>query len=568
MSAAKKINFTISPEHIIEVIEGQTDGLDKAFGELVMNSVDAKARYVNIRMYVNDNKNIEFTFEDNGRGFAKTDILKYFKVFGQPHKEGDATFGKFRMGRSQILYYARTKWYTRKYQMNIDLYEPLKKRNIKSLGFDLLTRDEHVQGCKIHGVLYRENIDLYCFSIDSFKSELKELIQYIDMPVLFNGELITTSVKDIKKGAYAITHEDEVAYYFMDHNCPELLLYNQGVLVEYNDLFDHLAKGIIITKTSLNLDHSRRTVLTERCKVYAQIKQTLSSAIDQKFLNNFDEKDVDLDSLVISTCRHILENYDFSYNKAIDVIMNRPIFTDFRENDYRLKELMDLKKITFSDGEDVVVIERIERIEQTLIIDKNEGLFYRIRNLNSGFRGGVENHKNIVNFFNKIARSWLKHHGEHTHPNYVDFEYLDIDPKLEKYQCTNKAMDTETLNQSQKQILGRLVEINDVLFATIPYMKELSAKRTITLGTSEEALAWTNGTTDIWFNVAYVEKKLKEGNVLAILTTYIHEYCHKADSKKGHDFLFYLSFHEYMSHPSIQKVLEKCMRTSAISCPD
>lgn len=90
MTASQQINFTISPKHLIEIIEGQTDGLDKAFGEVVMNSVDAGASAIHITMTNAENNIIRFSIKDDGKGMSKKDILSYFKVFGNPHESGDA----------------------------------------------------------------------------------------------------------------------------------------------------------------------------------------------------------------------------------------------------------------------------------------------------------------------------------------------------------------------------------------------------------------------------------------------------------------------------------------------
>lgn len=68
-----------------------------------MRSVDARAKNVNITI---TGKNISCT--DDGDGFAtKEDVLRYFGRFGTPHAEGDATYGRFRLGRGQIMAYGR-----------------------------------------------------------------------------------------------------------------------------------------------------------------------------------------------------------------------------------------------------------------------------------------------------------------------------------------------------------------------------------------------------------------------------------------------------------------------------
>ncbi|CCP05931.1 hypothetical protein BN440_0880 [Erwinia amylovora MR1] len=90
--------FEIDPQIIHHIIYSQAGSIGKAVIELMMNSDDAGASMVSIDITPEG-----FAYRDDGRGFASyEDVKRYFGRFGTPHQEGDATYGRFRLGRGQI----------------------------------------------------------------------------------------------------------------------------------------------------------------------------------------------------------------------------------------------------------------------------------------------------------------------------------------------------------------------------------------------------------------------------------------------------------------------------------
>lgn len=87
--------FELDPQIIHHIIHNQAGSIGKAIIELIMNSVDAEAKTVRITM-----SREGFVCEDDGKGFVtREDVINYFGRFGTPHHEGDATYGRFRLGR-------------------------------------------------------------------------------------------------------------------------------------------------------------------------------------------------------------------------------------------------------------------------------------------------------------------------------------------------------------------------------------------------------------------------------------------------------------------------------------
>src|SRR5690606_1173845 len=87
---AEKTKFTIHAALIRSQIMNQGGSIDKAILEAVMNSIDAGATDIVVTL-----DESTFSVRDNGKGLGtKSQIREYFRVFGAPHADGDAMFGR------------------------------------------------------------------------------------------------------------------------------------------------------------------------------------------------------------------------------------------------------------------------------------------------------------------------------------------------------------------------------------------------------------------------------------------------------------------------------------------
>lgn len=92
-----QLPFELDPQIIHHIIYSQAGSIGKAIIELLMNSVDARATAVRLSMTKEG-----FECSDDGNGFAnREDVVRYFGRFGTPHEEGDATYGRFRLGAAR-----------------------------------------------------------------------------------------------------------------------------------------------------------------------------------------------------------------------------------------------------------------------------------------------------------------------------------------------------------------------------------------------------------------------------------------------------------------------------------
>ena len=101
-----RLPFELDPQIIHHIIYSQAGSIGKALIELLMNAVDARSSAVHLSL-----SRTGFSCRDDGQGFAsREDVVRYFGRFGTPHNEGDATYGRFRLGRGQIMAHATTVW--------------------------------------------------------------------------------------------------------------------------------------------------------------------------------------------------------------------------------------------------------------------------------------------------------------------------------------------------------------------------------------------------------------------------------------------------------------------------
>lgn len=163
-------SFSVHPSVIKSIILEQAGDTCKALAELVMNSVDAKATYVDIEL-----SSTHFVVRDDGIGFkSKQDVLDYFGTFGTPHAEDDATYGVFRIGRGQCFAKAKTYWRSGCLGMSVDL-DGLQERT--DVGYELHEFEDEFKGCEIHGEFYDSlHTESGCLNAHHFNDQLQETI--------------------------------------------------------------------------------------------------------------------------------------------------------------------------------------------------------------------------------------------------------------------------------------------------------------------------------------------------------------------------------------------------------
>lgn len=248
-----RLPFEIDPQIIHHIIHSQAGSVAKAVIELIMNSVDAGAR--NVHLHIG---RTGFECRDDGVGFAsREDVVRYFGRFGTPHLEGDAKFGRFRLGRGQIMAHARTDWLSNSWRMEVDTKE-------MGHSYELTESAKAAPGCSITGNWYEHLTDE---ELQSTLQELRDLVRYTPVLVHLNERQLTRDPL-----AEPWDHEDEFAYYRLRRE-GHVSIYNQGVLVRHDPGGMWGSGGIIVSKPAFALNVSRSEVLRKTCPVWKRVAE-------------------------------------------------------------------------------------------------------------------------------------------------------------------------------------------------------------------------------------------------------------------------------------------------------
>ncbi|KDE34197.1 DNA mismatch repair protein MutL [Kosakonia radicincitans UMEnt01/12] len=246
-----RLPFELDPRIIHHIIYSQAGSIGKAIIELVMNSIDAGATSVTLNI-----SSAGFSCHDDGAGFAsREDVLRYFGRFGTPHQEGDATYGRFRLGRGQIMAHARTSWRSRRWQMAVDTRE-------MGYNYELVEPGDDQNGCAISGEWYEP---LNSQERMSCIQEIRDLVRYTPVTVHLNGTVITR-LPALEKWDL----EDDEAWYRLRED-GAVSVYNQGVLVRHDPAHVWGVGGLIVSKRPLALNVSRTEILRKTCPVWKSI---------------------------------------------------------------------------------------------------------------------------------------------------------------------------------------------------------------------------------------------------------------------------------------------------------
>lgn len=254
------IPFEVDPSIIHHIIYSQAGSIGKAAIELIMNATDSGSSVVRVEMTTSG-----FRCADDGRGFAsREDVQRYFGRFGTPHQDGDAKMGRFRLGRGQVMAFARTEWQSNHWQMVVDAPQ-------WGYAYDLTDLDPPVRGCTIIGTWYEPMCDS---ELMSTLQEIRDLVRYTPIVVELNGRVISRDPRSEQWDA-----EDDYAYYRVREE-GAVAIYNLGVLVRHDAGHVWGAGGTIVTKQAIDLNISRTEILRKTCRVWRPVAQQFKRLAD------------------------------------------------------------------------------------------------------------------------------------------------------------------------------------------------------------------------------------------------------------------------------------------------
>lgn len=494
-------DFKMHPGLLRSVIRKQAGSLDKALLEGAMNSIDAGSTRVDITIEA-----LRVTIRDDGRGFTNADEVRdFFATFGTPHDDGDATYGRFRMGRGQMFAFGCNSWRTGEFQMDVDID--------KHLGFELETDLPEQKGCQIEIKLYDP---LSQSDIHACIRAISKMVKYTPVPVFVNGERVSIDI-DPKK--FPGTTEDayiktEAASY------GGLDVYNLGVFVCTMPAWKFGVSGIVVSRKQLDVNFARNEILGT-CPVWRRVKPIVDNSgrneVKRKAALTEDEQENIIDRLVTKDMR-LDESDGLRFLRDVTGKAWSPkqirsgrfeAYSVAQRGDSHGDKLMQMGKAIVFDAD---CIERFECKPEELFVKfafRGMPVFDTMQNLTVGLSS---NHAILP------KKQWKP----------TERAWVSIIQRMQYYLSTGFYDHTN----------GR-------------YVQNYKARR-IDVGTSDVANGWTDGKTYIAFSRGYISRlnMFKNGvpsvkSFMAIAELLIHEACHDTDSRENvHSPDFYREFHD------------------------
>ena len=526
MSQVERRAFQVDKSILWSIIQNQAGTLSKGFLELVMNSVDAGASKVEITLNAKS-----FVVVDDGKGFVSRDeIERFFETFGTPHKEGDATFGKFRMGRGQIMSFSHTLWRSGEFAMDVDIRD-------RGLEYELHTLPEAAVGCMIEGTLYDE---LKPSELLQNCQALEELCKYCPIPVMLNGERISV---DMTKEKW--THQDDDAYYLIRGNARTLEAFNLGVSVRHYDAGTFGVGGIVVSKRALEVNFARNDILLSKCEVWKRVSKVLRQFAKAE---NSDAKVVKNEAWRVAQARKIASGDVETINEWFKLLGTEKVLTDVRGRHITFNDLLTQANQDFSGtisearAANDRVADRVHQVKLALVLSHR-----------TADRFGVRSFPEVLKLIRRSVKRLYpnaKPAEKYSYGSTLEDIFLGkletlggmveaIDQVGASIRTSHKILGKGEILDEETMVLRAAEEAQYVIWRSVANtLNSNMPKRALRAGESETALAWTDGSSYI----AIERKLLKiggyQGRALSafakIASILVHEYLHNDDDTSGH----------------------------------
>lgn len=595
---AQFIPFELHPNTLRTIIQEQSGTWQKAIAELVMNSVDAGATRIDIN-YECDEKYtrlLKLNVSDDGHGFHNEDQLNFFKMFGAPHQQNDAFYGKYRIGRGQCLAFGKVTWRSHNYEMSVDLGDPTEKETpLEKIGYNFKHYKEVHQGCSVTVEFFNPP---RTWKIDKLSQEkrtrhifdgLIELIKFVPIPIFINGICVTYDYSKIKW-----THEDENAYYLIQtmtdtkfkdlkDELNEVSIYNRGVLATTFPATWKGCCGVAISKKQIKLNMARNSIV-DHDHYWYYIQNMIDQLSSSAFVSTVNEPKTDAERAVIinqiylddtfcvvntvSQVAHFLQLPLFKTQNGtlvsvVELLKKSKLYTvcpdPVGQERTTISEAMEKKKITVIDqkflGATYVYgagfAESFPRSAQTLFCDF-------IRNI-SGLTAINDPYDIYEEIEVKYGQDYIQKRGitiesivesgkRVKSKLYALLNYTNWKIKISNYDDLAQGLEVTYKPLSEKDLDAEELACFKAIRRVNAKFKEYNVgDRVLKLGSSDHALAWTDSYSTIWITkpMLHMMRENKFSNIILIL---LHEYCHRegnvdSHATHNHNFDFFDSFH-------------------------
>lgn len=498
-------NFTVHKNILFSVMQSQAGTLGKALLEGVMNSIDAGATSCSVVL-----EPTRFSVQDNGRGIqTKDEIINWFEQFGTPHEQGDAVYGRFRMGRGQLMAFGVNKWRTSTFEMKVD---------IRNQGLDYLLGEKlkPVKGCRIDVELYEP---LTHSGLDEVQREFADLVRFAQIPVRLNGKVVS------KPPALASWDMETDDAYVKTSRHGDMLVYNLGVLVRAYPQYVFGCGGFIVSKLPLEVNFARNDVITHRCQVWQRIHKTLRAVNMAKVAA---KSTLTADEREFLARQWAFEELPYELRSRMHHVK---LFTDVLGRHHSLADIMQGPPVTVANEQQARVGGRLHREQAYFVLSKATLARFRVYDLDT-----------LADKLEDVSGIRLTLAAD---------EFATL---AQGYGETYKALGDENLAPVELAVLQALRATHDKFFMWASGALKCTQQRELLAGESDVAEAWTDGQKRITLERRQLERAARRGvaGFFELMLTLVHEYCHDdADLESHeHDLVFYNKHHDALQYRS------------------
>jgi hypothetical protein len=518
----KRRNLQAHNKLLLDVIKRQAGTLEKAILEAVMNAIEAGSKLVAIELQadgIEANKpGAKLIIEDQGKGFrSEKEIIEWFETFGTPHSESEnKTWAQFRMGRGQMFAFGRNVWRTGQFEMTVDV-------DNMGLEYELETGLPAFKGCRIEIDLYHNPIGNYNYrSVDVLKSAIKRQIEFMEGVITFNGEQLNTPASKL-----SWDNEDDDAYYMFGKG-QDLAFYNLGAFVMTQSASRAGVTGVVVSKKMLKVNFARNDIQSD-CPVYAGIQDVvkdnrIKKVRKQKRTLNRNERV----ALLMDLRDGIVEYKDVRGLNLIELSNDRMMSLD---------KVRQIRTPWSAAPHGDRIADRLLYLEQAVVI--NEELFDEL-----DYSGEPRE------FFDWLLRE--AYAADNRYRGNLRTQWATM-KKL--YQPFKTGLTTGGLADGFTNKQQRIPQ-DKWTAAEKRIVKALSKHdcwdgRVICIGTSDTALAWTDGSTFICLAREYLRKTNPSSiwGASHVVMTMFHEVAHNDSTEESHHhgMEFYRNFHNIVA---------------------
>lgn len=513
--------LSVSPNIIYSLIFGQAGSLAKALLECIMNSEDAGATKVDIKLTPQGLK-----VTDDGKGFAtREDILKCFEVFGFEHTPGERVHGRFGLGRGQLWAWCSTIWSTNQFEMHVD---------IKNKGLDYVLKEglKNRPGLCIEGTFYEPQTTR---DILTTERDLSMLAAYVKTPVTFNGKRINRDPLEEKW-----THTTDDAYIRLSSELQTLSVFSQGVLVRSYPAYTFGIGGVVVTRVGveLALNIARNDILQSECKVWKRIKPFLQGKADEAIKKSKALTDEQVYNLVLRFIAGEINYQELSSRRLIvDVLGKKHTLQSFLA---KASSTFSVTITSVADTDAGRAAEEAHKRGHCFVLSKKTLKLFNVDSVGE-----------LMSTLETTLMRSARYLWQSTKHSLKGGEFVIV----ENWQEACKAANLDSVEIPQKDwtprekcALAALSYAQNYLVYTMMKAGVSSGlrARTLRLGTSVQARAWTNSTTSVWFN----RESLKQADqglsgAVHLVNLLAHELLHDCDTSGSHvhSMEFYERFH-------------------------